>query len=290
VKFLVVSFLTLGKPRPVAEERDKGEAPDLLMAFANLRSVRLRYELAGREDAPVVVFSNSLGADLSMWNAQMAEFSRGYRVLRYDTRGHGESSLPAGPHNLAALAGDVLDLLDYLTIPAVSFCGLSLGGMTGLWLAQNSPKRIRKVIACSSAAKIGTLESWDSRIGLVRREGMAAVVPGILERWFTPAFHAKSPEAIRAMERLLLNIDVDGYAAGCAAVRDADFREGLSAVMVPILLANGASDPVAPPLDGQALAALIPRARYLEFPGSHLFPMESAAELTAAVLGFLDTP
>jgi len=259
------------------------------MPFANLRSVRLHYELVGPEDAPVVVFSNSLGADLSMWNPQAAEFSRRHRVLRYDTRGHGESSLPTGPHNLSALAGDVLDLLDYLTIPVVSFCGLSLGGLTGLWLAQNAPKRIRKVIACSSAVKIGTLESWDARIELVRREGMAAVAPGILERWFTPAFHAKSPEAIQAMEHVLLSIDVDGYAAGCAAVRDADFREGLSGMMVSPMLVNGASDPVTPPSDGQALAALIPRARYLEFAGSHLFTMESAAEFSAAVLGFLDT-
>jgi 3-oxoadipate enol-lactonase len=113
------------------------------MPFANLRSVRLHYELVGPADAPVVVFSNSLGADLSMWNPQAAEFSRRHRVLRYDTRGHGESSLPTGPHNLSALAGDVLDLLDYLAIPVVFFCGLSLGGLTGLWLAQNAPKRIR---------------------------------------------------------------------------------------------------------------------------------------------------
>jgi len=259
------------------------------MAFANLRSVRLRYELAGAEDAPVVVFSHSLGADLSMWDAQAAEFARGYRVLRYDTRGHGESSLPAGPHNLSALAGDVLDLLDYLSLPVVSVCGLSLGGLTGLWLAQNAAKRVRKVVACSAAAKIGTQESWDARIQAVRREGMAAVVPGILERWFTPGFHAKSPEAIRAMERVLLSIDVDGYAAGCAAVRDADFREGLSGLAVPTLVVNGASDPVAPPSDGHALSALIPRARYLEFAGAHLFTMESPAEFTAAVLGFLDS-
>jgi 3-oxoadipate enol-lactonase len=282
--------LAVEKPRPVAEERDQDGAPDFLMAFANLRSVRLHYELAGPEDAPVVVFSNSLGADLSMWNAQVAGFSVRYRVLRYDTRGHGESSLPTGPHDVPALAGDVLDLLDYLTISVVSFCGLSLGGLTGLWLAQTAPKRIRKVIACSSAAKIGTQESWDARIELVRREGMAAVVPGILERWFTPAFHAKSPEAIRTMERVLLSIDVDGYAAGCAAVRDANFREGLSGLIVPTLLANGASDPVTPPGDGHALAALVPRARYLEFAGAHLFTMESAAEFSGAVFGFLETP
>jgi 3-oxoadipate enol-lactonase len=259
------------------------------MAFANLRSVRLRYELAGAEDAPVVVFSHSLGADLSMWDPQIGEFSQLFCVLRYDMRGHGESSLPAGPHTVAAMAGDVLDLLDYLTIPVVSFCGLSLGGMTGLWLAQNAAKRVRKVVACSAAAKIGTQESWDARIALVRREGMKAVVPGILERWFTPAFHAKSPETIRATERVLLRIDVDGYAAGCAAVRDADLREGLSG-LVPTLLANGASDPVTPSSDGRALAGLIPRARYLEFAGAHMFTMESAAEFAAAVMGYLDSP
>src|SRR4029077_6067840 len=124
---------------------------------------------------------------------------------------------------------------------------LSLGGMTGLWLAHDAPKRIRQKDACSSAPKSVTAESWDARIELVRREGMASVVPGILERWFTPKFHAKSPEAIRAMEGVLLSIDVDGYAAGCAAVRDADLRGGFPAVMAPTLLVNGASDPVTPP-------------------------------------------
>jgi len=260
------------------------------MAFANLRSVRLHYELAGAEDAPVVVFSNSLGADLSMWNAQMAAFSRRYRVLRYDTRGHGESSLPTGFHNLPALAGDVLDLLDYLTIPVASFCGLSLGGMTGVWLGSHAPQRIRKVIACSSAAQIGTQETWNTRIDLVRREGMAALVPGILERWFTPPFHANSPAVVAAMRQVLENVSVDGYVAGCSAVRDADLREELSTVNVPTLVISGTSDPVTPPADGRFLAAQIPRARYAEFPGAHLFNLESATSFSAEVLGFLDTP
>lgn len=257
------------------------------MPFANLRSVRLHYALTGPDDAPVVVFSNSLGADLAMWNAQVPDFCRGYRVLRYDTRGHGQSSLPAGPHNLAAVAGDVLDLLDYLTIPVASFCGLSLGGMTGLWLAGRAPKRIRKVIACSAAAKIGTQEIWNARIELVRREGMAAVVPGILERWFTPAFHTSSPETLQAMKRTLETVDVDGYVAGCVTVRDADLRDGLATVTVPTLIVNGATDPVTPPADGRALAAQIPKAQYAEFAGKHLFNMEAAPDFNAAVLAFL---
>jgi 3-oxoadipate enol-lactonase len=260
------------------------------MPFANLRNVRLHYELAGHDDTPVVVFSNSLGADLAMWNAQAPEFSRSHRVLRYDTRGHGESSLPTGPHNLPALAGDVLDLLDYLSISVASFCGLSLGGMTGLWLGQHAPKRIRRVIACSAAPKIGTRETWETRIELVRREGMAAVVPGILERWFTAAFHASAPHTVQAMRRALEIVSVDGYIAGCAAVRDADLQEGLSAVGVPTLVVNGTSDPVTPPAEGRALAAQIPRARYLQLAGAHLFNMESAVEFTAEALEFLKTP
>jgi pimeloyl-ACP methyl ester carboxylesterase len=162
--------------------------------------------------------------------------------------------------------------------------------MTGIWLGNHAPKRIRKVIACSSAAKIGTQETWNARIDLVRREGMAAVVPGILERWFTASFHDGSPNVVGAMRQTLENVSVDGYVAGCSAVRDADLREELSAVSVPILVVNGTGDPVTPPADGRSLAAQIPRARYAEFPGAHLFNIESATSFSAEVLGFLDTP
>ena len=225
-----------------------------------------------------------------MWEAQASELNGRYRVLRYDTRGHGQSSLPNSPHNLGTLAADVLELLDQLAIPSVNFCGLSLGGMTGLWLAAEAPQRIRKVIACSSAAKIGTQESWNARIDLVRRKGMAAVAAGILERWFTPGFHASSPQIIKTTRKTLESITVDGYAAGCAAVRDAYLREGLSAVTVPTLVVNGAGDPVTPPADGQALAASMPRARFTEFPGAHLFNMESAPQFTAELVKFFGTP
>ena len=260
------------------------------MPFANLRTVRLHYDLAGPDDAPVVVFSNSLGANLSMWDAQFPEFSRRYRVLRYDTRGHGESSLPPGPHTLASVADDVLALLDYLAISVASFCGLSLGGMTGMWLARHSPERIHRLIACSAAAKIGTKESWDARIDLVRREGMQAVAPGILDRWFTPAFHTSAPGAVASVRRTVEEAPVDGYSAGCAVVRDADLGECLSGIHIPTLIANGTSDPVTPPTDGQFLAAHIPGARYSEFAGAHLFTVESAPEFTAQALGFLGAP
>lgn len=258
------------------------------MPFANLRTVRLRYDLAGPDDAPVLVLSNSLGANLTMWDAQVPEFSRHYRVLRYDTRGHGESSLPAGPHALPLVARDVLDLLDYLAISVASICGLSLGGMTGMWLARHSPERIHRLIVCSAAAKIGTKESWDARIDLVRREGMQAVTSGILERWLTPGFHASAPGSVAAVRRMLEEVPVDGYIAGCSVVRDAALGGDLSGIHVPTLVANGATDPVAPPADGHFLAAHIPGARYIEFAGAHLFTVESAADFSKQALEFLN--
>ena len=250
----------------------------------------MHYELAGPEDAPAIVLAHSLGADLSMWDAQIPELASQYRVLRYDTRGHGKSSLPNGPHNVPSLAQDALDLLDYLTIPVASFCGLSLGALTGLWLALHAPKRIRKLVACSAAAKIGTLETWNARIDLVHREGMQVVIPGILERWFTPGFHASSPESLERIRQVLNRTPIDGYIAGCAAVRDADLRDDLPGVTVPTLVMTGTGDPVTPPADGRNVAEQIPGASYLELPGAHLFNMESAMEFSRALLQFLDTP
>lgn len=260
------------------------------MLFANLRTVRLHYDLAGPAEAPVVVLSNSLGTNFTIWDAQASALSQQYRVLRYDTRGHGESSLPAGPHTIAVMGRDVLDLLDYLAIVTASFCGISMGAMTGLWLARYAPERIQKLIACSAAVKFGTNESWDARIDLVRREGMKAIAPGILERWFTPAFHGSSPETVATARRMLESAPIDGYIAGCAAVRGADLRAEIAAIRLPTLVATGSSDPVTSPADGHSLVAQIPGARYVELPGAHLFNVEAAADFTAEAVRFLSAP
>jgi 3-oxoadipate enol-lactonase len=260
------------------------------MPFANLKNVCVHYDLSGPEDAPVLVLSNSLGTNFSMWDAQASAFSKHFRVLRYDTRGHGLSSVPPGPYSLEQLARDVLELLDDLGIAQVSFCGLSLGGMTGLWLARHAPNRMSKLVACSTAAKLGTPEVWNARLDAVRRDGMKAIIPGVLERWFTPAFRLSSPEAVEITRRMLENAPVEGYAACCAAVRDMDLREDLAAIHVPTLVATAKDDPVTTPADGHFLTEQIPGARYKEFPGAHLFNLESATEVTAEVLRFLNAP
>src|SRR5271167_1267808 len=195
------------------------------MPFAQLEDVRIHYDLAGPTGAPTLVFSNSLGATLSMWDPQMPAFQKQFRILRYDTRGHGQSSVTPGPYSIEQLGNDVLDLLDDLDFERVHFCGLSMGGMIGMWLGINAPERLYKLVLCNTAAKIGNAEGWNARIETVRKGGMKSVAPAVIERWFTPVFRANSPDEVAATQAILENTDPEGYAANCAAVRDFDARE-----------------------------------------------------------------
>src|SRR5271154_508406 len=154
------------------------------MPFAEFSGCRIYYDLSGPETAPVLVLSNSLGTDCSMWNAQLPEFEKYFSVLRYDTRGHGRSTVVPGPYAFEQLGGDVVALLDALKIETVHFCGLSMGGMTGLWLAQHAADRLRKLIVCNASAKFGSVEAWEKRIAAVRAGGVKAVATQVIERWF----------------------------------------------------------------------------------------------------------
>jgi len=160
------------------------------MPFAELKDVRMHYEVSGPAGAPTLVFSNSLGTDLSMWDGQAPEFAKKYRVVRYDKRGHGQSSAPAGPYGIETLGRDVLALFDFLQLDKVHFCGLSIGGQTGMWLGVNAPERLNKLALCNTAAKIGTLEGWNTRIDAVQNGGTKSVADVVLARWFTFEFRA----------------------------------------------------------------------------------------------------
>src|ERR1700723_2960446 len=173
------------------------------MAFIGKDSDKIHYELSGVIDAPVVVFSNSLGANLSMWDPQLPEMETRFRVLRYDTRGHGQSSGAPGAYSIEQLARDVLALLDALQIERAHFCGLSMGGMIGMWLGLNAEKRLNKIVLSNTAAKIGKAETWNARIENVRKGGMTAVSAAVWERWFTPAFRARSPEIFARAQRMI---------------------------------------------------------------------------------------
>ena len=257
------------------------------MPFADIADARLHYRFDGRAGAPVVMLSNSLGTDLSMWDRQVPVLAVRYRVLRYDTRGHGQSTVAPGPYTIEGLAKDTLALLDVLAIERVHYCGLSMGGMIGQWLGAHAPARVDKLILCNTTARIGAPEAYDTRIDNVRKGGMAAVVDAVLSRWYTPTFAGTNPEAIAKTRALLLAAPPDGYVACCAAIRDMDQRASAHVIAAATLVIAGTHDVATPPTDGRALADSIPGAQYVELPAAHLSNIEAAEAFNAALMKFL---
>jgi 3-oxoadipate enol-lactonase len=259
------------------------------MPFLQTENARIHYLLEGRADGPVLAFSNSLGANFGMWDLQSAEFRRNFRILRYDTRGHGESSTTPGTYSIELLGKDALELLDALHLESVHFCGLSMGGMIGMWLALHAPHRLKKLVLCNTAAKIGTLENWNARIETVRKNGMKAVGPAVIERWFTPAFREKNPAPVKSIQKVLEEANPEGYAACCAAVRDFDCRGELGKIRIPTLVISGASDLATPPADGRFLAGQISGARYVEINAAHLSNIEERDRFNNELGSFLES-
>ena len=257
------------------------------MPFVDLPHARIHYVLSGDSSLPALVLSNSLGTNFSIWDAQAAEFERHFRILRYDMRGHGKSSVPPPPYSVPELAADFLSLADFLGLDRFHFCGLSIGGMIGMSLALQSPARLRKLVLCSTAAKIGTFESWNTRIEMVRTQGMKEIARATPPRWFTPDFQNSSPEVIAAVVRSIESLNPDGYIGGCCAVRDFDAHTTVSSIQVPVLVISGTHDPAAPPSDGHFLADHISGARYVELNASHISIMEDPQRFANEVLDFL---
>ena len=258
------------------------------MSFMNKDGVRLHYEIEGREDAPVLVLSNSLGTDLGMWAPQMPALLRHFRVLRHDARGHGQSDVPPGPYSVDQLGADVLALMDHLNIERAHFCGLSMGGMIGMWLGIHHAGRLDRLVLCNTAAKIGTPDTWNPRIAKVEAEGMASVVEIVLERWFTPGFRQRAPEQVAVVREMLLQTAPAGYNANCAAVRDMDQRAEVASISVPTLVIAGTHDGSTPSADGKAAADAIPGARYVELDAAHLSNWEQSERFTQALSDFLN--
>ncbi len=258
------------------------------MSFVDLGGLKTHYALTGDHD-PVLVLSNSLGTDFFMWDPQMKELGRRFRILRYDTRGHGQSSVTPGEYTIEQLGRDVLAMLDLLRIDRVHFCGLSMGGMIGIWLGIHAPSRLHRLVLCNCAARIGTKEMWNARIAKVHSEGMKSVAAVVIERWFTPAFRASSPEKVAWTQGMLENSPPEGYAACCAAVRDMDQREAVAQIKVPTLVIYGGSDSVIPATETHFLADQIPGAAEVELAAAHLSNVEQPDAFTDAVSKFLST-
>ncbi|GBD44924.1 3-oxoadipate enol-lactonase 2 [bacterium HR40] len=248
-----------------------------------VNGVSLHYIFDGPEKAPVLMFANSLGTDLDLWDGQTPEFGALFRILRYDMRGHGKSSEAPGECRIDDLGRDALGLLDALGIDRVHFCGLSLGGMVGQWLAQNHGQRLSSLVLCATACRIGTPELWDERIALVRSRGMTAIVDSVLQRWFTENFRRREPRTVEQVARMLLDTSPAGYAACCAAVRDADLCAGLERIALPTLCIAGRYDPATPPEVMEALAGRIANARLVVLEAAHLVNIEARTAFNDAL-------
>jgi 3-oxoadipate enol-lactonase len=247
----------------------------------------LFYQVDGDAEQPAVLLANSLGTTLEMWDPQVAALSKRYRVLRYDSRGHGRSGAPGGPYDIERLGRDALALIDALELGRVRFCGLSKGGMVGLWLGANAGDRLERLVIANSSAHVGNPEVWDQRIAAVRGQGMAAIVAGIIDRWFTPRFQRESPEAVERIARMLRACPPDGYVACCAAVRDMDRRSALAGIRAPTLVLGGTHDLATPMDHARLIASTVPGARLVELDAAHLSNVERSPEFNRHLLDFL---
>lgn len=256
-----------------------------------MSTVALAYDVTGPEGAPPLVLSGSLGTHRGMWDAQVPALAERFRVIRYDQRGHGASPVPAGPYAIEDLGGDVLALLDDLGIERASFCGLSIGGMTGMWLAAHAPGRVDRLVAVCTSAYLPPAEGWADRARTVRQAGtVAAIADTVVQRWFTPGFAAERPDIFGALRDMCASTPPEGYAACCEAIAGMDLRDDLPRIDAPTLVVSGAEDPATPPGHGRLIADAVPRARFAEVPdAAHLANIQQPAAVTNLILDHLDT-
>jgi 3-oxoadipate enol-lactonase len=257
------------------------------MPTAENGQVRTHYKLSGRAGGELLVLSNSLGSSTGMWDKVLPTFEAHYHVLRYDTRGHGASSVPASSCTLDQLGQDVLSLLDQLEASRVHFCGLSLGGMVGQWLAIHAPERMSHLVFANTAARIGTPQLWEDRIAFVQQSGMEMLAKATLERWFTADYRGRHGDEMTFIRQMIASTDPGGYASCCSVLREADLTGAIASIQAPCLVITGKHDPATPPSDGKALAAGLRHAEYAELDASHMSAWEQADEFAAAALSFL---
>ena len=251
--------------------------------------MRLSASLTGAAGAPVLVLGNSLGTTSELWRPQLAALEARFRLLRYEHRGHGGSPAPPGPYSIADLGTDVLGLLDHYEIETARYCGVSLGGMVGMWLAANAPARIGALALCCTSARLSPAQMWTDRAALVRSAGTGSIARQVVGRWFTPAFADRHPAAVAGcVTTLEEQVAAEGYAGCCEAIAAMDLRPLLGSVTARTLVIAGADDPATPPRHGALIAAAIPGAGLRVIRGAaHLANVSQAAEVTAALVAHL---
>lgn len=253
--------------------------------------VDLNCDATGPRDAPVLLLGGSLGTNLAMWEPQLDALSATHRVIRYDHRGHGDSPVPTGPYTIDELGADVLTLMDRLGIDRMSYCGLSLGGMVGQWLAINAPNRIERLVCICTSPHMGPPQVWHDRAAAVRDAGTpAAVAEAVAGRWFTPDFAAGHPDVVARYVAMVSSGPAEGYASCCEAIATMDLRPGLAGVRAPTLVIAGDQDTSTPAAEhGRLIAEAVPGARFQTVaPAAHLASVQRAGEVTALIAAHLN--
>jgi 3-oxoadipate enol-lactonase len=248
---------------------------------------RLAFSVTGPEAAPPMLLLNALGTTSDLWAAQVEDFSHLFRVVRCDTRGHGDSDAPAGDYTLDRLGHDALAVLDAVGARRAHVCGVSLGGLVALWLARHAPQRIGRVVAANTGARIGTAALWQQRIAAARAQGMAALAEAALQRWFTERFRQADPDTVDRFRAMLAACPATGYTGCCAALRDADLRGDLDRIAAPTLVVAGTRDRATPPSLGNLVRERVAGAHTVTLDAAHLANVEQAQAFNTAVIEFL---
>jgi 3-oxoadipate enol-lactonase len=260
------------------------------MPHATINGIDINYRLDGHSTSgPVVMFSNSLASNLTMWDLQVEPLEmEGFRVLRYDSRGHGQSSAPEGPYTIDLLADDAAALIDHLGVGPVHFCGLSKGGMVAMNMGVRHPEKVRTLTIADSAAHMAPKDTWDDRVRMVTAGGMASVVDGTIDRWITTHGQQRMEDQVEKVRNMILNTPVTGFVACCRAIQAMDQRETIKAIDKPTLVVVGDKDPSTTPAHAKEIADAVPGAE-LEIiaDAAHLANIEQPVAFTDALLKFL---
>ena len=254
-------------------------------------TLKINYADDGPADAPAVIFSNSLGADLSMWQAQANYFKQDFRVVRYDQRGHGGTEVTDGPYSFDLLCGDVVALMDALAIERAHFTGLSMGGMTALGLALDHPDRLLSIASCNCIAAYGPdgVKVWEERIAAVSATGLEPILEGTIGRWFTQPAIDSRPAEMAAVRAMIAATPVAGYLGCCGAIKDLNYLDRLSTITLPTLFIAGSHDQGAPAAAMQDMHGRVSNSRYVELDAAHVSNLERPVEFNQALSEFLNS-
>jgi 3-oxoadipate enol-lactonase len=237
--------------------------------------------------APALMLSNSLGTDLHLWDRHAPEWAKSFRLVRYDRRGHGRSGLGSAPHTMETFGRDALAIMDALELEKVHWCGLSMGGMVGQWLAAHAPERIDRLILSNTSAYFADKTRWNDRIKIVHEKGVDFVADMIMNLWFTAGFRAREPETVARMKEMLSATPGEGYLAACEAIRDMDHRDLLTRIAAPTLVLAGKHDQSTPPEAAEFMQAHIPGSALVVLDTAHIANVEQPAAYNETVMNFL---